>query len=294
MDKNQEREFIIKPDFANGLEFKKCEDVFKRFKPYFTNHFVSKHDMDAESFRIQSCITFCKKYSIEHEVSYKQPTVGCKEVIQYRYNPQKKDFGIDLQDEQKSIIFKKNKDIFCYITPANCDAVCPKKSSKLDITKYGLIPYTVNPATILGILHNEAKKDDLTLHLVVNPLIAKDGLVFNNYGSRILSVCYNGKQVFDAIIKEASDLGIDVEISSDKFIKADNIDLSGFNESIIFDSSSDGTSYSNMLSLSSFENSTKSLNSSSRILSDNQQETKQKHWSSCSQLLAGDHDRLYR
>jgi hypothetical protein len=141
-------------------------------------------------------------------------------------------------------------------------------------------------------VHNEVKKDDLKLHLVINPLIAKDGLVFNNYGSRILSVCYNGKQVFNSIIKEASDLGIDVDVSSDKFIKADYVP--SFNDSVIFDSASDGTSYSNILSLSSFENSTKSLDISSRILTDSPQETKQKHWSSCSQLMAGDYDRLYR
>jgi hypothetical protein len=250
--------------------------------------------MEAESLRIQSCITFCKKYSIEHEVSYKQPTVGCKEVAQYRYNPQTKDFGIDLQDEQKSIIFKKNKDIFCYITPANCDAIHPKRSSKLDIAKYGLIPYTVNPATILGILHNEVKKDDLTLHLIINPLIAKDGFVFNNYGSRILSVCYNGKQVFNAILKEAADLGIDTEVSSDKFVKTDNLDVSSFSQSISCDSSSVGTDYSNILSFKSFENSTNNSEPSSRLLNEDLQNIKQKHWSSCAQLMTGDYDRFYR
>jgi len=226
-------EFIFKIDniCINGLQVNTTNDIVERFKEHFINKFVNNKEIEQEFRRIQSCIDFYKKYNIEHQISYKVPTVGCEEAITKRYNPATKNFGIELSQEQKSVIFKKGKDVYCYITTADYEALPPKKSSQLEISKYGVISYTVNPATIF-LLVDQLKQDKLTPHIVINPSIAQNDLMFNNYGSRILSVSFNGQDVYNAIIQEAKEKEINVEISSEKFcIPEKNVSLTSLNSS---------------------------------------------------------------
>ncbi len=170
--------------------------------PELLHYFQKIHEAESavvasedDILRMRRCAEFlCVGCDDEFVITSKPANVGCKQAVEYRFDLEKRKFGVSIEHEVKSLLYlsKDGKIIYYFLmqgsttlpTDINNFAVpLPEERMK----DYGLIPYTVNPATFLKALKEKAL--DLQVNINVDEKLLSDELVFvtNNCGSRYTS-----------------------------------------------------------------------------------------------------------
>jgi len=157
------------------------------------------------------------KYNIPHHISAKQATVGRSGALLERYNIETNQKGINASQEVKMLIAKDIDKILYVVTPS--DYKLNRSNIKnIDISKYGVVPYTVNPGTLYHMIIPELIKKGKEVSIVANPSLNTDGIFYTNHGSRLTSVAFTGKDLYNAIKTESDSLNLPFISSLEHFV----------------------------------------------------------------------------
>ncbi len=171
-----------------------AEEARKNELLYWMELFNDDYKRDDEM-RIKTTLSFFKDAGATNIVITPKPlTIGCENAAKKRFNVEKHTNGIALEDEIKTMILTdQSRKILIFSMPANINlpSSLAEGTDAFEITRTKVIPYTVNPATILTVVdYFKQFEQSIDTHYFVHEDLMNrtKGFLYNNCGSRNLSV----------------------------------------------------------------------------------------------------------
>ncbi len=223
------RKFSTKSDgndiFGYAVE-KRAEELNKMSNKELLKNGINEAYLRDDDARIIDTIKFLinsRNDNFEFYINSKPLTRGCDEALKYRLNPLKalKEnssdiFGVGGEHETKSMVMENNNNIYYFIMPGNNnlnnDIVTNAGLSVANLSKYGVVAYTFNPATVMS-LSDKGK----TVNVFIDQGLEKPEFLCNNLGSRFLSYTVNKEHSCQAIENLALQKGIELKTYDGSF-----------------------------------------------------------------------------
>lgn len=174
---------------------------FEPIRVWAESHILSTESLSDLPSRVTSSLTIFSKFS-NFILSTKPETKGCisdgdkKGAADYRVNLSTGDVGVDPKHEIKGLIYrhKKTNAVHVFFLPASFEVNLKKvpggRELRLisDLSEIGLIPYTVNPFSVLDTFVSNPGKfpQGITFHIHEQGF-NEVGFVTNNVGTRFVS-----------------------------------------------------------------------------------------------------------
>ena len=173
-------------------------------------------ELTAETKRIAQVVSWLLRVDEEYDfyVGGKPLTEGCTEALRYRYDPQGESV---IHNEIKSIVCRNNSgEIFYFLMPGDMEVknsfLEEKKLQLVNPKEFGILPYTLNPATVFFALEEYGvKKVNLVVHKDLKDEKLNERWLYNNLGSRFLSCKIQHKHFIKCLESLKGELVEDVD-----------------------------------------------------------------------------------
>ncbi len=209
-------------------------EISSVYETFSTNSNGDDIFLYAKSEREKILKTMREEGSLQREIqtnleSYlKEDDSRIQDTMQYRLDPTKKALGVHGKHETKSMVMENNDKIYYFIMPGDTnldnDIVASLGLSVAKLNKYGIIPYTVNPATVMSLGDKSGKPVSVFIHKDLD----EPEFLCNNLGSKFLSYTVSKDHSRKPIETLALEKGIEVKRydgSFGDFIEKSGIDL---------------------------------------------------------------------
>jgi len=193
---------------------------------------LKESELREDNIRIEHTINFLidVENDFEFYIANKPPTRSCEEAAKFRVNHEKilrreeNPFGIKAANETKSIVRKRGDALYFFIMPGDrkLDEKIASQLPAADLSRLGVIEFTVNPATILS-------ASDKVVHIFQHQELNGEFLS-NNLGSKFLSYAISQEHYQKALAKLCGSKKCEVNIYDgqyDDFVKKAGLNPAG-------------------------------------------------------------------